>query len=58
MSLKDKMNVIGTIRSLLLGGLIVEVKVLDYKVSWGKERWLVSPVSGSGETWVEADWKA
>lgn len=57
MSIKEKMGVIGTTRSLLLGGLIVEVKVLDYKCSWGKDRWLVTPIAGSAETWVEADWK-
>lgn len=57
MGIKEKAAVIGTVRSTLIGGLIVEVKVLDYKCSWGKDRWLITPVAGSGETWIEADWK-
>ncbi len=36
-----------------LGGLIVSVVVLDIKERWGKTRWLVSPVTGKGQVWVE-----
>lgn len=57
MSIKDKMVVIGSTRPLQIGGLTVFVYVLDYKSSFGHDRWLVKPVSGEGETWVEADWK-
>lgn len=57
MSIREKMLVIGTERFIEFGTLTVEVKVLDYKVSFGKQRWLVTPVAGTGETWVEADWK-
>ena len=53
----DKLKVIGTQRFITFGTITVEVKVLDYKNSWGKDRWLVAPVAGTGETWVEADWK-
>ena len=27
--------------------------VRDFKQSYGKDRWLVEPVAGSGSTWVE-----
>lgn len=37
-----------------LGGLNVEVTVKDVKISYGKERFLITPVSGSGEVWVES----
>ena len=33
--------------------LKIEVKILDYKKAYGKERFLVTPVAGSGEKWVE-----
>lgn len=54
MSIKDKMVVIGTTRSILINGLTIDVEVLDYKCSWGKDRWLVTPISGQGEIWVES----
>lgn len=57
MGIKEKMAVIGTMRPLEISGFIVFVNVLDYKCSWGKDRWLVTPCSGEGQIWVEADWK-
>lgn len=38
---------------IVTGGLVVFVKIKDYKKVWGKERFLVTPVMGSGEVWVE-----
>ncbi len=35
------------------GGMQVEVIVLDLKQSWGKLRYQISPISGSGDIWVE-----
>lgn len=35
-------------------GIQVDVEVLDVKVSYGQNRWLVKPVSGAGECWVES----
>lgn len=32
----------------------VNVKVLDYKYSWGHNRFLVTPASGTGEVWKNA----
>lgn len=37
-----------------IGGLIVGVVILDVKQSYGKTRYLVSPVTGKGEVWVES----
>lgn len=54
MSIREKMQVIGTTRSIFINGLTIDVEVLDYKVSYGKERWLVTPLSGQGEIWVES----
>jgi hypothetical protein len=36
-----------------LGGLQIKVTILDIKVSYGQTRFLVSPVTGKGEIWVE-----
>ena len=36
-----------------LEGLKVEVKILDVKSSYGKERFLITPVAGGGEVWKE-----
>lgn len=53
--LKDAMPIIGTEQEIPLGTLMVKVTVLDYKQAYGKDRWLVTPVAGDGQVWVEAD---
>jgi hypothetical protein len=35
-------------------GLLFTVKIVDVKNSYGIDRLKISPVSGSGETWVNA----
>lgn len=37
----------------LKNGLIVTVRVLQHKFSYGNNRYLVTPVTGSGEVWVQ-----
>jgi hypothetical protein len=41
----------GTI--VVSNGLTVTVQILDVKVEWGRTRWLVTPVEGAREAWVE-----
>lgn len=53
MSLKEKYEFIGKEARVQLGGLSVLVTILDYKNSYGHDRWLVSPVAGDGKVWVE-----
>lgn len=36
-----------------LGGLKVEVTITNIKQVWGKERFLITPISGSGAVWTE-----
>lgn len=38
---------------VLLGGLRVDVRILDVKQSYGRTRYQVAPVSGVGSVWVE-----
>lgn len=39
---------------ILAGGLGVDVEIVDVKMSYGKERFLVIPIAGDGATWVES----
>ncbi len=41
--------------SVLLNGLRINVRCIDYKESYGKPRWLVVPLSGMGQAWIEQD---
>ncbi len=53
MGTKEQMQNIGKRGTTRFGNMVVQVEITDYKVSYGKERWLVTPVAGSGDTWVE-----
>jgi hypothetical protein len=50
---KEVETYVGKKATVKLGGLVVEVKVTDVKHVYGRNRFLVTPVSGSGEVWVE-----
>lgn len=50
---KEIINYIGKQGWIEFGELMVDVKILDYKRSYGRDRLLVTPVSGSGQVWVE-----
>jgi hypothetical protein len=53
-TMKDVMNeqMIGRKADVKLNGMIFEVEVKDVKVSYGTMRYLVTPISGSGECWM------
>ncbi len=53
MSYVDKAKIIGKAAFIKLSGIQVNVNVIDYKNSYGKDRWLVEPLSGKGTMWVE-----
>ena len=36
-------------------GLVVDVKVIDARVSWGQVQLQIQPTSGSGSKWVNAE---
>lgn len=44
---------IGKKGNIWAGKLRVDVKIVDYKFVYGKDRYLVTPVAGEGEVWVE-----
>jgi hypothetical protein len=61
MTIKEKLARVGTeatVKMLVsitdkMEKLTVDVIVKDYKSSYGRDRWLVSPKSGSGQIWAE-----
>lgn len=50
---REQIKNIGKVGTIQASGLTVKVKVLDVKQSYGKTRWLITPVSGEGEVWAE-----
>ncbi len=53
MGTKDKVANVGKKGVFAVGGIKVQVEIVDYKNSYGRDRWLVKPVAGSGEVWTE-----
>lgn len=58
MGTKDKVAKVGQKGKFVVkatGGLVmvVEVEIVDYKNSYGNDRWLVKPVAGKGQVWTE-----
>jgi hypothetical protein len=53
MTCKDMIPAIGAKVAVRFESLTVVCEVRDVKMSWGKPRLLVVPVSGVGEQWVE-----
>jgi len=47
-------NVIGRIGTMQENGLVFKVSIKERKNAYGNERYLVTPVSGYGQTWVNA----
>jgi len=53
METAEKMKKLGTIGTIKIDKFLINVHVLNFKTAYGRDRWLVKPVSGSGEVWVE-----
>ncbi len=52
--MKELLAVINKEGTITTGGLKVNIRVNDVKQSYGRTRYLVSPISGEGEVWVES----
>jgi len=50
---KEREKYVGKRGQIAVGKLTFEVIVLDYKESYGRRRFLVRPVAGSGDQWAE-----
>lgn len=49
----DLQKYIGKKGIMKVNGLEIDVKIIDAKFSYGNYRYLVTPVSGKGEVWIE-----
>jgi hypothetical protein len=54
MDFKANTDLIGKKATIPFGKLTINVRVKDYKYTYGRHRWLVEPISGTGEMWVES----
>jgi hypothetical protein len=53
MTCKDMIPAIGSAVTVRFEDLTIACTVSDVKISWGKPRLLIIPVSGMGQQWVE-----
>lgn len=53
MTATEMIPAVGHTVGLRSGVLIIDCRVLDVKMSWGKPRFLVTPCQGQGEQWVK-----
>ena len=53
MTTKSSLQMIGRIGTVKDGALVYQVTIVDVKESYGRTRYLVTPVAGSGEDWRE-----
>jgi hypothetical protein len=52
--MKEKLQKIGSEATLKTSwGFNIQVEIIDFKQSYGRDRWLVKPLAGNGEAWVE-----
>jgi hypothetical protein len=55
MGTKGKVAMVGKQGIIKIGGLVIEVEIVDYKNSYGRDRWQVAPLRGQGDIWTEQD---
>lgn len=53
MSIKELAQNIGKEGTILLSNMRVSVRILDVKQAYGNTRYLVTPLEGIGQTWVD-----
>ncbi len=53
MSTKDSQFLLNKEATYRINGLQVRVKIVDVKLSYGQTRFLIQPVAGTGEVWVD-----
>jgi len=53
MTTKEMMAVIGTNAVITMEKIKIEVEVMDARQNFGRTEYLVKPLAGAGEQWVE-----
>lgn len=55
--LADKISKLNKQARYVINGMSIPVTVLDYKHSYGCDRWQITPVGGNGKQWVQVGLK-
>jgi hypothetical protein len=55
MTTAELAKLLGQLGSYYIPGLVIEVTVIDARMSWGQVQLQIQPVSGSGSKWINAD---
>jgi hypothetical protein len=53
MTTQETMHLIGQLGTIQTGGLTVQIRILNVKVSYGRTRYQVQPIAGEGSVWIE-----
>lgn len=51
--MQNELDKIGTTIRINFKELVIDVKILNVKFVFGRYAYLVTPVAGTGETWVD-----
>ena len=52
--MREQMQAVGRVGTIQVGALRVRVTVIEAKRAYGHVRYLVTPVAGGGEQWMQA----
>jgi hypothetical protein len=55
MTTAELAKLLGQLGSYYIPGLVIEVTVIDARMSWGQVQLQIQPTSGSGSKWVNAE---
>lgn len=53
MTHRDASLKINTQAKYVINGMSIPVMILDYKHSYGCDRWQITPIGGMGKQWVQ-----
>jgi hypothetical protein len=55
MSAKELMEKVGTIAVISMEKIRIEVRITDARYNFGRTEYLVKPLAGAGEQWINSD---
>jgi hypothetical protein len=54
MTAKTAAHMLNSYATIDMNGVRINVEIVDVKRSYGNERFLITPISGNGEVWVDS----
>jgi len=51
--MKNELDKVGKVIRMNAKGMIIDVTILDVKFVFGRYAYLVTPVAGTGEAWID-----